>query len=148
MAWSYNHKTGKSFWTENPKYIPDPRMGEGFKETGYGFKDTAVTRKHTEYATPKEAKEAREEYLKDQQIARNKAEAEQRAYDESITWAEKNLTQEEKELEREIKSINNMLSNYNNHPDVAAFYKNRKVGLEHKLEVSIAKRAFEYRKGR
>jgi len=126
MAWSYNHKTGKSFWTENPKYISDPRIGEGFKDTGYGFKDTMVTRKHTEYSTPKEAQKAREEYLKEQQIAKNEDEARQREVNERIG-------KEVEHINHEIKRLRELQSRTDSAPGDYKYYERQITKLQKRL---------------
>ena len=128
MAWSYNHKTNIRFWTNDPKYIPanDIRMGETFKDTGYGFKDTTVTHKQTEYATSNEAEEAREEHLKEQQIARNKAEAEQREINERIG-------KEISCIKREIKHFQDLQKRTDHAPGDFDFYSRQIKKLQKRL---------------
>lgn len=144
---NYNPHDDKGHFTKGKQYY-DIRMGEGFKDTSYGFKDTTVTHKHTEYVNDKELLKAREEYLKDKQIARNKAEAEQRAFDESIKWAKENLTPEEKDLYKDIKKAEDALKFNPNNKQIQEFYTKHKNTLQAKLNASISKRALEHRKQR
>lgn len=137
---NYNPHDKNGRFTKGQQY-PGP-----IRDTHYGWKDKVV-RSNIEYATDADLLKARDERLREEQIAHNKVEAEQRAFDESYRWVRSNPTTEEKELQRKIKE-------WESYVKLATDETTRKTHqhqldlLIQQLNTSIGKRALKYRKNR
>ena len=127
MAWKDKHgRLHDDITNQFTNKFYDIRMRESYKDTGFGYKDTRVARSQEEYATESEADEAREEYLKEQQIAKNKAEAEQQEINERIG-------REIKHIKREIKRFQDLQKSIDKAPGDYEFYSKEIKKLQKRL---------------